>query len=186
MVPRQAGTGVEEVRARRGHDALVEVGAAAVVADVVEADVEVGNPEDLGLRQLGLGDPDPAWAAATISGRASESRRAVARLIGKRRSVGSGGAERNVGMVVSGEGGDDPGGGLPPYRHGGRSTAQMGLVMDEGSPHFPGLLGSACQRLAGPWNGGLLSHATGDPEPDSVYQEIMDKRGELLTELKKT
>ncbi len=32
------------------------------------------------------------WAAATISGRASESRRAVARLIGKRRSVGSSGA----------------------------------------------------------------------------------------------
>ena len=33
-----------------------------------------------------------AWAAATISGRASESRKAVARLIGKRRSVGSSGA----------------------------------------------------------------------------------------------
>ena len=33
-----------------------------------------------------------ACAAATISGRASESRRAVARLIGKRRSVGSSGA----------------------------------------------------------------------------------------------
>ena len=57
--PHEAGTGVEEVRARRGHDALVEVGAAAVVADVVEADVEVGDPEDLGLGQLGLGDPDP-------------------------------------------------------------------------------------------------------------------------------
>ena len=57
-VPRQAGTGVEEVRARRGQDALVEVRAAAVVADVVEADVERGNPEDLGLGQLGLGDPD--------------------------------------------------------------------------------------------------------------------------------
>ena len=58
-LPHQAGTAIEEVRARRGHDALVEVRAAAVVADVVEADVEVGNPEDLGLRQLGLGDPDP-------------------------------------------------------------------------------------------------------------------------------
>ena len=33
-----------------------------------------------------------AWAAATISGRASESRKAVARLIGKRRSVCSSGA----------------------------------------------------------------------------------------------
>ena len=33
-----------------------------------------------------------AWAAATISGRASESRKAVARLIGNRRSVGSSGA----------------------------------------------------------------------------------------------
>ena len=33
-----------------------------------------------------------AWAAATISGRASESRKAVARLIGKPKSVGSSGA----------------------------------------------------------------------------------------------
>ena len=37
-----------------------------------------------------------ACAAATISGRASESRRAVARLIGKRRSVGSSGAGFSV------------------------------------------------------------------------------------------
>ena len=58
-IPQQAGTAVEEVRAGRGHDALVEVRAAAVVAEVVEADVERGDPEDLGLRQLGLGDPDP-------------------------------------------------------------------------------------------------------------------------------
>ena len=42
-----------------GQDALVEVRAAAIVADVVEADVECGEPEDLGPRQLGLGDPDP-------------------------------------------------------------------------------------------------------------------------------
>src|SRR5436305_1940056 len=34
----------------------------------------------------------PAWAAATISGRASESRSAVARLIGNARSVGRTGA----------------------------------------------------------------------------------------------
>ena len=57
-VPRQAGTGVEEVRADRGQDALVEVRAAAVVADVVEADVERRDPEDLGLSEVGLGDPD--------------------------------------------------------------------------------------------------------------------------------
>ena len=35
--PVQAGTAVEEVHARRGHDALVEVRAAAVVADVVDS-----------------------------------------------------------------------------------------------------------------------------------------------------
>ena len=57
--PPQAAAAVEVVGARRGHDALVEVGAAAVVAKVVEGDVEVGDPEDLGLGQLGLGDPDP-------------------------------------------------------------------------------------------------------------------------------
>ena len=32
-----AGTGIEEVDARGGHDALVEVRAAAVVADVVDS-----------------------------------------------------------------------------------------------------------------------------------------------------
>ena len=57
-VPAQAGTAVEEVDARRGHDALVEVGAAAVVPDVVEAHVERGDPEDLGPGELGLGHPD--------------------------------------------------------------------------------------------------------------------------------
>ena len=54
----QAGTGVEEVDARRGHDALVEVRAAAVVADVVDAEHDRGDPEDLGPRELGLGHPD--------------------------------------------------------------------------------------------------------------------------------
>jgi hypothetical protein len=54
----EAGPAVKEVDARRGHDALVEVGAAAVVAYVVEADVERGDPEDLGVGQVGLGDPD--------------------------------------------------------------------------------------------------------------------------------
>ena len=55
--PPHAGTAVEEVHARRGHDALVEVRAAAVVSDVVEADVERGNPEHLGPCELGLGHP---------------------------------------------------------------------------------------------------------------------------------
>src|SRR4051812_24253501 len=38
----------------------------------------------------------PAWAAATTSGRASESRSAAARLIGNRRSLGSNGAGFSV------------------------------------------------------------------------------------------
>ena len=46
-----------------------------------------------------------AWAAATISGRASESRRAVARLIGKRRSVGSSGAGFSFKSIARDEGG---------------------------------------------------------------------------------
>ena len=54
----QAGAAVEEVHARRGHDALVEVRAAAVVPDVVGAEVERGDPEDLGPRELRLGHPD--------------------------------------------------------------------------------------------------------------------------------
>ena len=54
----QAGTGIEEIDAGGGHDALVEVRPAAVVAKVVGGDVERGDPEDLGPRQLGLGNPD--------------------------------------------------------------------------------------------------------------------------------
>ncbi len=54
----QSAAAVEEVDAGRGHDALVEVRAAAVVSDIVEAHVERGNPEDLGPRELGLGHPD--------------------------------------------------------------------------------------------------------------------------------
>ena len=54
----QAATAVEEVHARRGHDALVEVRAAAVVPDIIDADVESGNPEDLGPRELRFGHPD--------------------------------------------------------------------------------------------------------------------------------
>ena len=45
-----------------------------------------------------------ACAAATISGRASESRKAVARLIGKRRSVGSSGAGLSSTLPDRGEG----------------------------------------------------------------------------------
>ena len=44
-----------------------------------------------------------ACAAATIRGRASESRRAVARLIGNRRSVGSNGAALSVMLVARGD-----------------------------------------------------------------------------------
>src|SRR3954453_20481020 len=52
-----------------------------------------------------------ACAAATISGRASERRSAVARLIGKRRSVGANGGALSLGVVASGERGvaDDAG-----------------------------------------------------------------------------
>ena len=53
----EAGAGLVEVRAVYGHDALVEVGAAAVVPDIVVADHERGNPEDLGPGQLGFGHP---------------------------------------------------------------------------------------------------------------------------------
>ncbi len=45
-----------------------------------------------------------ACAAATISGRASESRRAVARLIGKRRSVGSNGGALRLKLAARGDG----------------------------------------------------------------------------------
>ena len=53
----QAATAVEEVHAGRGHDALVEVGAAAVVPEIIEADVERGDPEHLGPCELGFGHP---------------------------------------------------------------------------------------------------------------------------------
>ena len=53
----EAGTGVVEVHAVDGHDALVEVGAAAVVPDVIGADHERRDPENLGPCQLCFGDP---------------------------------------------------------------------------------------------------------------------------------
>ena len=53
----QAAATVEKVHAGRGHDALVEVGAAAVVPEIIEADVERGDPENLGPCELGFGHP---------------------------------------------------------------------------------------------------------------------------------
>ena len=49
---------VKEIHARGGEDALVEVRAAAVMADVVRTQVELRNPENLGPCQLRLGHPD--------------------------------------------------------------------------------------------------------------------------------
>ena len=54
----KAGTGVEEVHARLGHDALVKVRATAVVPDIIDAEHERGNPEELGPCELRFGDPD--------------------------------------------------------------------------------------------------------------------------------
>ena len=54
----QAAAAVEEIHARRGEDALVEIRAAAVVSDIIAADVQLRNPEDLGPRELCFGDPD--------------------------------------------------------------------------------------------------------------------------------
>src|SRR4051794_4572819 len=50
-----------------------------------------------------------AWAAATIRGRASDSRSAVARLIGNRRSFGAKGAASSLGLASRGDGGVAPG-----------------------------------------------------------------------------
>ncbi len=55
----EAGTGVEKVGAGGGHDALVEVGTAAVVPDVVEPHIERRQPQHLRLGQLRLGHPHP-------------------------------------------------------------------------------------------------------------------------------
>ena len=122
MTRLQAGTAVEEVHARRGHDALVEVRAAAVVADVVGADVEVGTQRTLAWVSSASATQTLACAAATISGRASESRNAVARLIGKRRSVGSNGAGLSRGGVARADGGVAAG---PPRP--GRAGRRRGL-----------------------------------------------------------
>ena len=67
----QAAAAIEKVCAGRRQNPLVEIGAAAVVPNVIEREVEIGQPEELGLRQLGLRDPRPGLRAATISGLAS-------------------------------------------------------------------------------------------------------------------
>ena len=62
MVPHMPSTAVEEIHARGGHDALVEVRAAAVMAKIVEAYVERGDPEELGPCEFRLGHPDAGSA----------------------------------------------------------------------------------------------------------------------------
>src|SRR5512135_2452653 len=66
-----------------------------------------------------------ACAAATISGRASESRRAVARLIGNRKSVGANGVACSLGRVARGDGAvtGPPGPGVGG-RRGGKAGAK--------------------------------------------------------------
>ena len=53
----QAGTGVEKVHAVDGHDALINIRAAAIVPDIIGAHHERWNPEDLGSCELRFGDP---------------------------------------------------------------------------------------------------------------------------------
>ena len=57
LVRFETATGVEVVDARRGQDALVEIRAAAVVADVVGAKDQCGDPDDLGPGELCFGHP---------------------------------------------------------------------------------------------------------------------------------
>ncbi len=54
----QPATTVEEIQARSGEDTLVEIRAAAVVSDIIRAQIQLRNPEDLGSRELGFGHPD--------------------------------------------------------------------------------------------------------------------------------
>ena len=53
----QAGTAVKVVDTRRCHDSLVEIRAAAIVSDIIEAYIELRNPEDLGPCELRFGHP---------------------------------------------------------------------------------------------------------------------------------
>ncbi len=53
----QAGTGVEKVHAVDGHDAFVDIRAAAVVSDIIGANHQRGDPENLGPGELCFGHP---------------------------------------------------------------------------------------------------------------------------------
>ena len=52
-----AGTAVKVVDTRRCHDSLVEIRAAAIVSDIIEAYIQLRNPEDLGPCELRFGHP---------------------------------------------------------------------------------------------------------------------------------
>ena len=54
----ESAAAIEEVHARSRHDALVEIRAAAVMSDIVGAQIELRNPENLGPRELCFGHPD--------------------------------------------------------------------------------------------------------------------------------
>ena len=94
-----------------------------------------------------------ACAAATISGRASESRSAVARLIGKRRSVGSNGAGLSVG------GGQGRGSGSQRHPGAGPGDRRLRVGQGRGQP----LGGRRCRggrrRLSGCRRRRPLGHA---------------------------
>ena len=83
----------------------------------------VGTQRTLARVRSASATQTPACAAATISGRASESRSAVARLIGNRRSVGSSGAGFSVRPTVRGEGPADARPAPPAGRPGAAGTA---------------------------------------------------------------
>src|SRR5438128_1239730 len=65
--------------------------------------LRVGTKRSLARVRSASATQTPACAAATISGRASERRKAVARLIGNWRSVGSSGAGLSVRPVARAE-----------------------------------------------------------------------------------
>src|SRR5262249_44719187 len=54
----QAAAAVEEADAGSGEESAVEVGAAAIVADVIEAERQCRDPEYSGAGELSLGDPN--------------------------------------------------------------------------------------------------------------------------------
>src|SRR4051812_47804504 len=66
--------------------------------------LRLGIQRTLALVNSASANQTLACAAATIRGRASESRRAVARVIGKRKSVGANGAALSFRLVARGDG----------------------------------------------------------------------------------